>query len=321
MRVYVGCDLGGTNIKAGLVDFDSGTVLVSENRPTKAEEGHEAVIHRMAGLIEEIIVSSEFSRDEVLGVGVSAPGRLDLVNGVVEFLTNLPGHWINVPLAAELSKLIGLPVSILNDVRAITLGEFTFGAGKEYENMACFAIGTGIGGGLVIDGSLVLGISGTAGELGHQVVEVNGLPCGCGSYGCVEQYASGPAIATMGVKAVQQGRTTSIGKLVNYDLNKINTQVIAEAAEAGDRIAREIWDTAGKYLGVAVANSIHAVSPECVVITGGVARAGDLLLDPLRREVEDRVFLIPHEEIEIRLGMLGDDAGILGMACWASLVK
>lgn len=319
MRIYIGCDLGGTNIKAGLVDIDSGTVLISDNALTKAAEGHEAVIRRMAGLIEEIIASSEFSKEEVLGVGVSAPGRLDLDNGVVEFLTNLPGHWIDVPLAEELGKLIELPVSILNDVRAITLGEFAFGAGKEYDNMACFAIGTGIGGGLVIDGKLVLGISGTAGELGHQVVEVNGLPCGCGSYGCVEQYASGPAIASMGVKAVQQGCTTMIGKLVDYDLNKINTRVIAEAAEAGDRIAKDIWDTAGKYLGVAVSNTIHSVSPECVVITGGVARAADLLLDPLRRELEERVFLIPHEKIEIRMGMLGDDAGILGMARWASL--
>jgi len=185
--------------------------------------------------------------------------------------------------------------------------------------MACYAIGTGIGGGIVVDGKLVLGIGGTAGELGHQTIDINGPRCGCGNYGCMEAFTSAPAIASMGVEAVQQGMTTKIADLADFDLNKITPELIAKAARMGDEIANEIWENAGAYVGTGIANAIVAFGPRRVVISGGVAAAGDLLLDPVKRTIKKRVFVVPLESIEIVIGELGSEAGILGMAQWASL--
>ncbi len=319
MAIYIGCDLGGTNIKAGLVNVDTGVLLLSKHTPTLARDREAAVMRRMADLIDELIDESHLDRNEIKGVGVSAPGVLDLEKGLTKFLPNLPGKWPDVPLRDTLEEALDLPVCLLNDVRAITLGEFTYGAGKDIDDMACFAVGTGIGGGLVLGGNLVLGISGTGGELGHMTIDMNGPRCGCGNYGCVEVFASGPAIASMAEKAVRQGLTTMIGEMVDYDLNKISPRIVAKAAEAGDEIANEIWEEAGKALGTGVANAMVAFGPQMVVISGGVAQAGDLLLDPVRRTVEERVFVMPKEKVQIVTGELGTDAGILGMAKWASL--
>ena len=184
----------------------------------------------MADLINEIILTSAYTNEEITAIGVSAPGLLDLDTGNTLFITNLAGHWINVPLEKTLRDLLNLPVSILNDVRAITLGEHTFGAGRGATNMACLAIGTGIGGGIIVNGQLALGIQGQAGELGHITIDINGPRCACGNNGCVEALAAAPAIANYGVKAVQQGQATLIGDLAGYDLNKITPELIAEAA-------------------------------------------------------------------------------------------
>jgi glucokinase len=214
---------------------------------------------------------------------------------------------------------LDLPVYLLNDVRAITLGEWKFGAGRGVETIAVFAIGTGIGGGLVVNGRLHLGIGGTAGELGHQIIDLNGPRCGCGNHGCVEALASGPAIVAMGVKAVAQGLTTSLGERVDYDLNKITPEVIADAGVAGDAIAKEIYDRAGTYIGLAVANVLVSVGPRKVVIGGGVAQAGDLLIEPIRRTIRERVFMMPVDQVEVVSAELGTNAGIFGMAAWANL--
>ena len=242
---------------------------------------------------------------------------LDLEKGLVLFLPNLPGTWPNVPLRQRIEESVGLPTHLLNDVRSMTLGEWTFGAGKGVDTIACFAIGTGIGGGLVINGQLHLGIGGTGGELGHQIIDMNGPPCGCGSRGCLEAFASGPAISAMGIKAVVQGLTTNIGELVDYDLNRITPKVIYEAAMQGDQIAREIFEMAGFYIGIAVSNVLAVVGPRKVVIGGGVGQAGDLLLEPILRTVRERVHIMPLDQVKIVLAELGPNAGLIGAALWA----
>jgi glucokinase len=199
------------------------------------------------------------------------------------------------------------------------LGEWKFGAGKGAASMICFAVGTGIGGGVVINNNLVMGINGTAGELGHTMVDPEGPQCGCGNHGCLEAYASGPAIAAMGIKAVIQGRTTLIGEIVAYDLNKITPQVIAEAANNGDLIAKEIYELVGKLIGIAAVNISLATGPERIVIGGGVASAGELLLEPIRRTIQERIFVMPKERIKVVQAELGDEAGILGSATWAQI--
>jgi glucokinase len=254
---------------------------------------------------------------EIKGIGIGVPGTPDIDSGVIQLLPNLPGKWLNVPLKSIIEEQVELPVALINDVRAITLGEWMFGAGRGADTLVCLAIGTGIGGGVVVNGQFHLGIGGTAGEFGHQVVEVNGLPCGCGGKGCLELYASGPAIAAMGVKEVMHGHTTRIGELVNYDLNLINVEVIVQAAKEGDAIAMGILQQAGKYLGVAVGNILGVISPQKVIFGGGVSHAGDLLLAPIVQTVKEHVHVVPVDKVEFVFAELGMDGGLIGAALWA----
>lgn len=319
MKNYIGCDLGGTNLRAAIVDVETGAILHQKSTPTLARDGHDAVMKRMADLALQVIQSAGMKKEEVGGIGIGVPGVLDLEKGETLFLPNLPGTWPHIPLRNTIERLTGLPVALLNDVRSITNGEWRFGAGRGFDTIAVFAIGTGVGGGLVINGQLHLGIGGTGGELGHTTIDYNGPKCGCGNQGCLEAYASGPAIAAMGIKAVTQGLTTRIGELCEYDLNRITPESIASAARAGDAIARDIYERAGFYLGIAAANICVAIGPRRIVIGGGVAEAGDLLLEPIRRCLRERVSMIPVEQVEVAPSQLGNNAGMIGVACWAAL--
>ncbi len=318
MKIFVGCDLGGTNIKAGLVNVEDGHVLISDSIPTLARQGPEAVLERMSDLITDLFRSSSVDKQDVGGLGISAPGVIDLEKNETLFLPNLFTEWRGVPVGERMESYLDLEVHMLNDVRAITYGEWAFGAGQGVDSMACFAIGTGVGGGLVVNNQLVLGFGGTAGELGHQTVDLNGPKCGCGNNGCVEVFASGPAIATMGARGVRQGWSTKIAELADHDLNRITPEVIARAAEMGDEYALSVWERAGTYLGIGVANILTSVGVKKVVISGGVAKAGDLLLNPIRKTVKERVFLMPVDKVQILTGELGTDAGIVGMAAWSA---
>jgi len=318
MNKFIGVDLGGTLLKAAVVDTEGGTVSGLKRVETRARAGHDAVIERMAELIGSVIEDSGVSKSQIGGIGIGVPGVLDLDKGEVVFLPNLPGKWPNVPLRQKIEASIGLPTHLINDVRSMTLAEWTFGAGRGADTIACFAIGTGIGGGLVINGQLHLGINGTAGELGHQIIDMNGPKCGCGSRGCLEAFASGPAIVAMGIKAIVQGLTTDIGALADYDLNKVTPKLIHNAAMQGDEIANDIFQRAGFYIGIAVASTLAAVGPSKIVICGGVAQAGDLLLERIRQTVRERFFIVPTKEYEIVQAALGADAGLIGAALWSS---
>lgn len=317
MQKFIGVDVGGTNIKVGIVDMENDSVIRSMSAPTLAREGHDAVLQRMADLVNQVIAENHFSKSDIGGIGIGLPGVLDLEHGSTTFLTNFPGNWPNVPVRNIISQKTGFPVSILNDARAITFGEWRCGAGRGADTMACYAIGTGVGGGLVIDGKLNLGLGGIAGELGHQMIDSSGPRCGCGNHGCLETFGSGPAIAALGVKAVVQGLTTSIGSLVDYDLNKITPDVIARAAHQGDQIACEIWDQVGIYYGIAIANLVVAVGSQKIVMGGGVAEAGELLFAPIRRTLKERLVWLPIEQVEVVPAQLGNNAGVMGVAQWA----
>lgn len=318
MKKYIGCDLGGTNLRAAIVDVENGAVLYQKSIPTLAREGHDSVMKRMADLFLQVIQSAGMKKEDIGGIGIGVPGVLDLEKGETLFLPNFPGTWPHIPLQATIEKFTGLPVRLLNDVRSITNGEWHFGAGRGVDTVAVFAIGTGVGGGLVINGQLHLGIGGTGGELGHTIIDFNGPKCGCGSYGCLEAYASGPAIAAMGMKAVSQGLTTRIGELCEYDLNRITPELIAKAAHAGDGVAKDIYERAGFYLGVTAANICVALGPRRIIIGGGVSQAGELLLDPIRRSLKERTHVMPVDQVEVFPSQLGDNAGVIGVACWVA---
>lgn len=317
MNLYIGVDLGGTNLRAAIADTDTGQIFNQRTYPTMAAEGQEAVIQRIVQLITELTQACSAPDCTIKGVGIGVPGTPDIDTGVIQILPNLPGKWLNVPLRAIIEQQVKLPVALINDVRAITLGEWIFGAGRGADTVVCLAIGTGIGGGVVVNGQLHLGIGGTAGEFGHHIVEVDGLPCGCGGKGCLELYASGPAIAARGVKEVMHGHTTRIGELVNHDLNRIKAEIIVQAAMEGDQIAKGILQRAGMYLGIAVGNILGVISPQRVIFGGGVSRAGDLLLTPIVQTVNERVHVIPVRKVEFVLAELGINGGLVGAALWA----
>lgn len=317
MNCYIGIDLGGTNLRAAVADTDTGQIFYQRKCPTLAAEGQEAVIGRIIQLIRELRQESQIPDGAVKGVGIGVPGTPDIDKGIIQFLPNLPGKWPNVPLAAIIAEQVQLPVALINDVRAITLGEWTFGAGRGADTVACLAIGTGIGGGVIVNGQFHLGIGGTAGEFGHHVVEADGFPCGCGGKGCLELYASGPAIAAMGVKEVMHGHTTRIGELVNQDLNRIDAGVVVQAAREGDPIATAILQRAGMYLGIAVGNILGVISPERVIFGGGVSVAGEVLLGPIVQTIKERVHVVPLDKVQFVLAELGINGGLVGAALWA----
>jgi glucokinase len=316
---FIGLDLGGTNIKAALVNVETGEIIGATSTPTQAHEGHDSVIQRMANLADEVIQNSGKQKSEIGGIGIGIPGLLDLENGLTLFLPNLHGQWRSVPVREQLSRKAKLPVAISNDARAATMGEWKFGAGRGVQSCALYTLGTGIGGGLILNGQLYLGIGGAAGELGHVSIDLNGPRCNCGSRGCIEAIASGPAIAAAGVKAVMQGATTSITAMCEDDLNRITPELVCQAALAGDKVAREIYEIAGTAIGYGISNVCIALTPNRVIIGGGVAAAGDLILEPIRRTVKARVVLADPNAYEIVPATLGNNAGLMGAAVWASL--
>lgn len=295
----LGLDLGGTNIKHAIVDVvdrvdDAVNIESVGSSPTRAEGGPGGVADRL------IEIADVLRRDhsEVVAVGVGIPGTFDVSNGTVELFPNLPGPWLDFPLRDRLSEGMGCPVTLVNDARAFSLAESTIGAGRGCSTVVCVTLGTGVGGGLVIDGALHLGAWGRAGEIGHQTVKPDGPLCGCGNRGCAEPLVQAGTIAR------SAGTTTA--------------QEAFDAAAAGDTKAIEAVETAAGWLGLAIANTVTVVGPDRIVIGGGMAEAGEILLEPIRRAVAGHVTLVPAAEIDIVAAELGPEAGAVGAALAAA---
>jgi glucokinase len=321
ISLFAGIDLGGTTI-GGLLADAAGRIVDQESIPTESHSGPAAVIERIALLIERMIGRARArASSRVEAVGVGCPGLVDVATGVTKFFPNLPTQWREVPLAAILAKRLDCPVSILNDVRTATLGELVFGHGRDLQRtsltMAFFSIGTGIGGGLVIDGKLRLGPIGAAGELGHQTVLLDGPLCGCGNRGCLEAVASAPAITAEAVRLMLGGQAPKLFELVEGRTSQVSPRSIAEAALAGDGGAQEAIDRAVKFLGIGISNVVTCLHPQLIVLGGGVAEMGDLLLTPLRRILHERVGMFPPDDVRIERSLLGPNAGPLGAVALA----
>jgi glucokinase len=290
---YLGLDLGGTNVKAAVVEADPGTVPVvgaTETRATGADRGPLAVAEGMVALG----TAMARAHGPFAGVGIGVPGLFDFDSGEIVFFTNLPGIWEGFPLRATVAEGLGLPATLINDARAFTLAEATVGAGRGCKTVACVTLGTGIGGGLFINGELHFGAYGIGGELGHQTVAPDGPICGCGNKGCLEAVTRAPVIAAAA------GRTTM-------------EEVLAGVA-AGDPACVAAFHQAATYLAIGLANIVTVIGPDRIVIGGGVAEAGDALLEPIRRAVRTRVTLVPPEQITIVAAELGTVAGAVGAA-------
>jgi glucokinase len=318
MSKFVGIDVGGTKIAAVILDAEAMTYGEQMVIRTEARQGPDAVLERIAGLTRDICQNQGVPWDDVGGVGVGLPATIDLDAGTTLLMPNLAGNWHGKPVVSQVSGLLGVPVSLINDARAFTLAEAMLGAGRGSYTVAGLTLGTGIGGGIAINGRLHLGLGASAGEFGHHSINFLGPPDGSGNPGGWEAYCSGPAIAAAGIKAVIQGITTNIGELVEYDLNRITPEVIMRAAASGDAIARAILEEAGELIGAGIANVVTILAPDCVVIGGGVARLGKWIMEPMRRSVEARVHTVPLDKLRIVPAELGPEAGAVGAALIAS---
>ena len=310
MRYIVGIDIGGTNVVVGTVAEDGSDITGVVSEPTFPEQGPDAVVERIVRLAKASIAKSPGKT--VTGVGIGAPGPLDTKRGLVLLTPNL--GWTNMPLRDRLSKGLGLPAALDNDANCAIYGEWWQGAARGAKHVVGLTIGTGIGGGIVLDGAIYHGASDIAGEIGHMTVDINGRRCKCGNYGCLEAYASGPAIAARAVEGIEAGAETSLPTYVGGDLAKITAQVVYEAANDGDAFALEVVRDTAKFLGAGVANIINIFNPEVVVICGGVTLAGDRLFVPLGAEVKRRAFKPAVDVCRILPGTLPGTAGVYGAA-------
>ena len=310
MRYTVGIDIGGTNLVVGTVAEDGSELLGLVSEPTLPEQGPDAVLERIIKLARHSM--AEAGGREIAGVGIGSPGPLDTKRGVVLLTPNL--GWVNLPLRDRLGKALGLPATLDNDANCAIFGEWWRGAARGARYVIGLTIGTGIGGGVVIDGAIYHGATDLAGEFGHTTIDTQGRRCKCGNYGCLEAYASGPAIAARATEGIEAGAETALPQYVAGDLSRITAQVVYEAAHDGDAYALELVRETAKLLGTGVANMLNVFNPEVVVICGGVTLAGDKLFVPLRSEVKRRAFRPVVEACRIVPGELQGTAGVYGAA-------
>jgi glucokinase len=316
-RYHLGIDLGGTNIKIALID-NSGHVVVRDTIKTDAFQGHDAVLQRMIVSGRDMMSQAPDGGD-VVSIGVGVPGEVDMDAGTTVDLPNLLDRWLDVPVTPPISDALGAPAFLINDVRAFTVAESQLGAARGAATALCVAVGTGIGGGLVTHGDIHFGLGGAAGEIGHLIVLADGPRCGCGSRGCVEALASGPAITAEATRRILQGFTTRLTSLVKDDVSKLTPELIAEAAEGGDEVARDVMNRAGYFLGLALAGAIALVAPEVVVIGGGVGQPNSVYWQAFESTARANSHVTDIDRIEFRPAALGYDAGVIGAAWWGAL--
>ncbi|HUF27613.1 MAG TPA: ROK family glucokinase [Gemmatimonadaceae bacterium] len=314
-RYIVGVDLGGTNIVAGAMPEDGSRECTVRSVPTLAEEGADAVVERIARLVELVIADMRAEhgagREDFLGVGIGAPGPLDRQRGLVIVAPNL--GWYDYPLRERITTRLGLPATLDNDANCATYGEWWQGAAKGGRNVIGLTIGTGIGGGLILEQRLYHGSSDVAGEIGHMTIDSTGRRCKCGNYGCLEAYASGTAIAVRAREALARDESGSVMPgLAGGDPEQLTAATVYDAAMRGDALARELVQETARFLGAGVANLLNIFNPDVVVIAGGVTQAGDLLFEPLRVEVRRRAFRPAVDACRIVPGILPGTAGVVG---------
>jgi glucokinase len=304
----VGIDVGGTKINALRVVRD-GEIVDRKNVPTPADD-EEATLAAMIDLARAMLT------DDVLAIGVGAAGLIDASDGVLRFAPNLA--WRDLPIAARMREVLGLPCQVDNDANAAAYGEYRLGAGRGFRHMLLVAVGTGIGGGIVSDGRLFRGAHGFAAEIGHIVVEPGGPLCGCGNFGCWEQVAAGRTIDRMGREAAREHEHSILARLAGGDPEQVNGLVVTEAARRGDEAAVRVLAEVGRRLGQGIAGLVNVLDPQIVVVGGGAIAAGDLLLDPARAAFLDAVEGPEHRpRVPIVAAELGPDAGAVGAAVLA----
>lgn len=308
-------DIGGTKILAALVTRD-GQVLAKERRPTMADKGPQTAISQLFSALDSLLSLRKMVPAQLHSLSIACAGGIDTARGVVTTSPNLPG-WIDIPLRDVVKDRYRVKTFLLNDSSAAALGEHRFGIGRGTQNFVLLAVGTGIGGGIIINGKLYSGTVGSAGELGHMTIDVNGPVCNCGNTGCLEELASGRVMAREAKRRINQGEKSALVAMMAAKIEDITAEKIGVAARHGDKLASEVITDAATYLGVGMVNLVNIFNPEIIAIAGGVANLGDLLLEPARRIVRERAFPVAARAVKIVTAQLGDEAGVLGAAAFA----
>ena len=309
---YIGIDLGGTNIAVGLVD-EEGKIIHKDSVPTIRERECDEILKDMAMLTLTVIKDAGRDIKDVKAIGVGSPGTPNCDEGVLVYTNNL--RFRNVPIRTELQKFIDLPVFLDNDANVAALAESVAGAAKGTRHSVTITLGTGVGGGVVVDGKVYSGFNNAAVEIGHAVIIADGEPCTCGRKGCWEAYASATALIRQTREAAENNPGSIINRLVEGDLSKINAKTAFDAKRQGDETGTRVVDQYIKYVAEGLANVINIFQPEVVAIGGGVCKEGEYLLAPMRELIRDRVYSVEDlPQTKITVAQMGNDAGIVGAA-------
>ena len=308
--IAIGIDIGGMSIKGAAVD-SNGRVYEKFSMPFIKGEPGEITIHKLAEIVKEYIAANGLE-GKIAGIGIGSPGTLDVKNGIVNYANNL--GWNELPVAKLMQEVLPYPVRLTNDANAASLGEARYGAGKSYETIIMLTLGTGVGGGIIINGKLFEGNEGKGGELGHTVIVVDGEQCTCGRRGCLEAYASASALIRDTKKAMRSNKRSLMWK-ISPDIELVNGKLPFEAAKQGDATANKVIDDYVKYLGEGILNYCNIFRPNVIVLSGGVANAGDFLFDKVNAYVKERNYgYKATPEVKIVPAELGYDSGKIGAA-------
>ncbi|MCL2071713.1 MAG: ROK family protein [Oscillospiraceae bacterium] len=311
---YIGVDIGGTNIACGIIS-DKGAILHKKSIKTESEKGYESIVKNVAALVTQMTQEANIPIGEIGGIGVGCPGLCNKNLGIVERAVNL--NWYNVPLCADLEKATKLSVTIDNDANAAAYGEFVAGAAVGANSAIVITLGTGVGSGIIIDKKLYYGMNFAGGEIGHIVINANGIRCNCGRNGCFEAYSSATGLVRMTKEAIEQNPDSEMHRISEQN-GKISARTAWQAAELKDRAGQEVVDKYIQYLACGLTNVINIFQPDIVCIGGGVCNEGDKLLIPLTQSVAMQVFSRDSEKnTELAICRLGNDAGIIGAAILA----
>lgn len=308
-------DLGGTKIIAAIIS-EKDRIVAREYHLTLADEGPQAVINRIFLTIDRLLRQENISLPQLHGISIAAAGAIDSNNGIITSSPNLPG-WHDIPLREIIKNRYKGNTFLINDASAAALGEHYLGAGKGINNLIYLTVSTGIGGGIIIDGRLYLGACGSAGEIGHMTIDINGPKCTCGNTGCLEVLASGKAVAEEAKRRISGGESSSLIDIVQGEIENITAEKVSQAAQDGDLLAKEVIFKAATCLGVGMVNLVNIFNPEMIIVGGGMVKMGDRLLNPARQVVIEQAFQLPARLVQIVPAQLSDDSGIFGAALFA----
>jgi glucokinase len=315
-KPVIAVDIGGTKILTALFS-PAGNMLARQVCPTLAGEGVAAVVERLCSAIAVLLSRHNIRPSQLAAIGIACAGGIDTARGVVVTPSpNMP-DWVDVPLADIVRERFGVATFVVNDASAAALGEHRYGAGKGVKDLVLFTLGTGIGGGIIAGGKLYLGAVGGAGELGHMTIAADGPKCGCGNTGCLEMLASGRAVERDAIARLRRGEKSLLSEMVNGEIEKITAEQVGAAARRGDHLALDVLSRAAYYLGIGMVNAVNIFNPETVVLGGGMAELGDILIEPGRRMVKERAFSISSGAVRIVTAHLGNEAGVYGAAAFA----